>query len=327
MHSLCKTLFFTSGSVGLLLMVFIWSALHYGLFPLNHLIEALLQQKFAGYTLPEYFFMPEQISAGERIHYLKIILTILVSAGSTYLILLSYLPKVSLQIRSLSFAIAIHLLAFLGLFWFCLIEGNEVIDKQERLAIFVFTAVTYLSGIFSLWYAVRPKRKLVQDFAASKIPNSLPIASENKKETSAPKESDSDITEEKESESTPEDKTIESSDDAGKEERENEGSDDDKENLEDNPLEKAVEVVDEAGEQIENDTDGVVNPEQTNEEVEPQNLEESSESVQAPSPTDEEDMLSNESEKKDEGVDKVEASNASEASIPKMNETEEPKAV
>lgn len=286
-----------------------------------------MQHNFAGYTLPEYFFMPEQLGAGERIHYLKIILTILVSAGSTYLIFLSYLPKVSLQIRSLSFAISIHLLTFLGLFWFCLIEGNEVIDKQERLAIFVFTAVTYLSGIFCLWYAIRPKRKLVQDFAASKIPNSLPIASENKKETSAPKESDSDITEEKESESTPEDKTIESSDDAGKEERENEGSDDDKENLEDNPLEKAVEVVDESGEQIENDTDGVVNPEQTNEELEPQNLEESSESVQAPSPTDEEDMLSNESEKKDEGVDKVEASNASEASIPKMNETEEPKAV
>lgn len=286
-----------------------------------------MQHKFAGYTLPEYFFMPEQLGAGERIHYLKIILTILVSAGSTYLIFLSYLPKVSLQIRSLSFAISIHLLTFLGLFWFCLIEGNEVIDKQERLAIFVFTAVTYLSGIFSLWYAIRPKRKLVQDFAASKIPNSLPIASENKKETSAPKESGSDIIEEKESESTPEDKTIESSDDAGKEERENEGSDDDKENLEDNPLEKAVEVVDESGEQIENDTDGVVNPEQTNEELEPQNLEESSESVQAPSPTDEEDMLSNESEKKDEGVDKVEASNASEASIPKMNETEEPKAV
>ena len=127
-----------------------------------------MQHKFAGYTLPEYLFMPEQLGAGERIHYLKIILTILVSAGSTYLIFLSYLPKVSLQIRSLSFAISIHLLTFLGLFWFCLIEGNEVIDKQERLAIFVFTAVTYLSGIFSLWYAIRPKRKLVQDFAASK---------------------------------------------------------------------------------------------------------------------------------------------------------------
>jgi hypothetical protein len=208
-----------------------------------------------------------------------------------------------------------------------LIEGNEVIDKQERLAIFVFTAVTYLSGIFSLWYAIRPKRKLVQDFAASKIPNSLPIASENKKETSAPKESGSDIIEEKESESTPEDKTIESSDDAGKEERENEGSDDDKENLEDNPLEKAVEVVDESGEQIENDTDVVVNPEQTIEEVEPRSVEESSESVQAPSPIDEEDMLPNESGKKGEDVDKVEASNSSEASISKMNETEELKAV
>mgnify|MGYP003683525441 CR=1 FL=1 len=320
MHSLCKTLFFTSGSVGLLLMVFIWSALHYGLFPLNHLIEALLQHKFAGYTLPEYFFMPEQIGAGERIHYLKLVLTILVSAGSTYLIFLSYLPKVSLQIRSLSFAISIHLLTFLGLFWFCLIEGNEVIDKQERLAIFVFTAVTYLAGIFSLWYALRPKRKLVQDFAVSKIPNSLPIAFETKMKTSATNELDSDIIEEKENESTSKDKTIESFDDAGKKELENE------ENLEDNTLEKAVEVVDESGEQIEQGTDGEVNPEQTNEEA-TQNLEESSVSVQAPSSNEEENMLSNESEMVGEDVDKVEDSNASEPSTPNMNESEEPKAV
>ena len=279
-----------------------------------------MQHKFAGYTLPEYFFMPEQISAGERIHYLKLILTILVSAGSTYLIFLSYLPKVSLQIRSLSFAISIHLLTFLGLFWFCLIEGNEVIDKQERLAIFVFTAVTYLAGIFSLWYALRPKRKLVQDFAVSKIQNSLPTASETKMKTSAPNELDSDIIEEKESTSTSKDKTIESSDDAGKKELENE------ENLEDNTLEKAVEVVDESGEQIEQGTDGEVNPEQTNEEA-PQNLEESSVSVQAPSSNEEENMLSNESEMVGEDVDKVEDSNASEPSTPNMNESEEPKAV
>ena len=320
MHSLCKTLFFTSGSVGLLLMVFIWSALHYGLFPLNHLIEALLQQKFAGYTLPEYFFVPEQINAGERIHYLKIILTILVSAGSTYLILLSYLPKVSLQIRSLSFAIAIHLLAFLGLFWFCLIEGNEVIDKQERLAIFVFTAVTYLTGIFSFWYALRPKRKFVQDFVASKIPNSLPKASETKKKTSAPNELDSDVIEEKESESTSKDQTIESSEDAGKKELGNE------ENLEDNTLEKAVEAVDESGEQIEQDTDVEVNSEQTNEEA-PQNLEESSVSVQAPSSNEEENMISNESEMVGEDVDHVEDNNATEPFSPNTNESEEPKAV
>ena len=278
-----------------------------------------MQHKFAGYTLPEYFFMPEQIGAGERIHYLKIILTILVSTGSTYLIFLSYLPKVSLQIRSLSFAISIHLLTFLGLFWFCLIEGNEVIDKQERLAIFVFTAVTYLAGIFSLWYALRPKRKLVQDFAVSKIPNSLPIASETKMKTSATNELDSDIIEEKEGESTSKDKTIESSDDAGKKELENE------ENLEDNTLEKAVEVVDESGEQIEQGTDGEVNPEQTNEEA-PQNLEESSESVQAPSSNDEENMLSSESEMVDEDGGKVEDS-ASEPSTPNTNESEEPKTV
>ena len=116
------------------------------------------------------------------------------------------------------------------------------------------------------------------------------------------------------------DKTIESSDDAGKKELENE------KNLEDNTLEKAVEVVDESGEQIEQDTDVEVNSEQTNEEA-PQNLEESSVSVQAPSSNEEENMLSNESEMEGEDVDQVEDSNATEPSSPNTNESEEPKAV
>ena len=46
------------------------------------------------------------------------------------------------------------------------------------------------------------KENLFRTLSASKIPNSLPIASETKKETSAPNELDSDVIEEKESEST-----------------------------------------------------------------------------------------------------------------------------
>ena len=35
--------------------------------------------------------------------------------------------------------------------------GNEIIKTSEKSAIFSFTAVTYLSGIFLLWYAMRAK--------------------------------------------------------------------------------------------------------------------------------------------------------------------------
>ena len=159
MHSLCKTYFFTGGSVGLLMLVFIWSALHYGLFSLNHLIDALLKYKFAGYTFSDYFNLPIKIGEGEKIYYLKMLITIVVACGSTYLIILSYLPRISWQLRSLSLGISIPLLALLGLFWVCLIEGSEVILKQERLSIFVFTVITYFLGIISMWYAIRPSRK------------------------------------------------------------------------------------------------------------------------------------------------------------------------
>ena len=175
MHSLCKTLFFTAGAVGLLVLVFIWSALHYGLFSLDHLIGALLKYKFAGYGLPEYLKLSDQTGVGERVYILKLFLTILVAFGSLFLIVISYLPKISLQFKTLSFVCSLHLFVFLALFWDCLIEGNEVIDKHERSAIFAFTIVTYLAGTFSLWYAIRSNGGSIHKNAISNIPNHLPL--------------------------------------------------------------------------------------------------------------------------------------------------------
>jgi hypothetical protein len=175
MHSLCKPLFFTTGTVGLLVLVFIWSALHYGLFSLDHLISALLKYRFAGYGLPEYLKLSDQTGVGERVYILKLFLTILVAFGSLFLIVISYFPKISLQFKTLSFVCSLHLFVFLALFWDCLIEGNEVIDKLERSAIFAFTIATYLAGTFSLWYAIRSKGERVYNNARSKIPNHLPF--------------------------------------------------------------------------------------------------------------------------------------------------------
>ena len=157
MHALSKTLFFTTGTVGLLILVFLWSALKYGLFKLNHLIEAVLSYKFAGFYLTEFLLLSGDTDPGLKIHTIKLVVTAGVGIGSIFLIILSYLPRLSWQLKSLSFAVSILLLSFLTLFWLTLFSGHEIILHREKNAIFGFTVVTYLIGIFSLWYAMKKK--------------------------------------------------------------------------------------------------------------------------------------------------------------------------
>jgi len=157
MHALCKTLFFTTGTVGLLILVFLWSALKYGLFKLNHLIEAILSYQFAGFYLTEFLLLSGDAEPGVKIHSIKIVLSAGVGIGSIFLIMLSYLPRLSWQLKSLSCAVSVILFSFLSLFWLTLFNGHEIILRSEKNAIFGFTVVTYLIGIFSLWYAMKKK--------------------------------------------------------------------------------------------------------------------------------------------------------------------------
>ena len=157
MHALSKTLFFTTGTVGLLILVFLWSALKYGLFKLNHLIEAVLSFKFAGFYITEFLMLSGDADPGLKIHTIKLVVTAGVGIGSIFLIILSYLPRLSWQLKSLSFAVSILLFSILTLFWLTLFSGHEIILHREKNAIFGFTVVTYLIGIFSIWYAMKKK--------------------------------------------------------------------------------------------------------------------------------------------------------------------------
>lgn len=157
MHALCKTLLFTTGTVGLLVLVFLWSVLNYGLLKLNYLTDTFLNYKFAGLFLTEFILLPNHVDPGLKIYLLKIVISSVIAIGSLYLIILSYLPKLSWQLRSLSFGIALPVFTALTLFWLTLINGHEVIKNSEKAAIFGFTVLTYLVGIFTLWYAMRPK--------------------------------------------------------------------------------------------------------------------------------------------------------------------------
>ena len=158
MHALCKSLFFTTGTVGLLLLVFLWSALEYNLFKMDHFIVVILNYRFAGFTITDFLQFSPSLDPGQRIHLLKLLISGCVGLSSLFLILLSYLPRISLQFRFLSALSSAALFTILGLFWICLINGTEVIKLSEKSAIFGLTAITYLSGIFLLWYAMRVKR-------------------------------------------------------------------------------------------------------------------------------------------------------------------------
>ncbi|NDH16500.1 MAG: hypothetical protein EBY48_05375, partial [Opitutae bacterium] len=155
MHALCKTLFFTTGTVGLLILVFLWSALKYGLFKLNHLIEAILNYQFAGFYLTEFLLFSGDADPGLKIHTIKLVVTAGVGIGSVFLVILSYLPRLSWQLKSLSCGVSILLFSFLTLFWLTLFNGHEIILNREKNTIFGFTLVTYLIGIFSMWYAMK----------------------------------------------------------------------------------------------------------------------------------------------------------------------------
>lgn len=157
MHALSKPLFFTTGSVGLLVLVFLWSALKYGLFKLNYLIDTILNYKFAGCYLTDFLMLSPDLDMGQRVHQLKIIITCCIVTCSLLLIFISYLPRFSWQMRALSIIFSIICFTALSLFWMCLINGSEVIKTSEKSAIFAVTAITYLTGVFSLWYAMRIK--------------------------------------------------------------------------------------------------------------------------------------------------------------------------
>lgn len=283
MHSLCKTIFFTTGAVGLLVLVFIWSALHYGLFSFDHLIGALLKYKFAGYSLPEYLKLSERTGVGERVYILKLFLTIIVALDSLFLIVISYLPRISSQLKTLSFVASLHLFVFLALFWDCLIEGNEVIDKLERSAMFAFTIATYLAGIFSLWYAIRPKGEGVHDNAISKIPNHLPL-----KKSTVLEEPDTSVSRDEDTEPNADDGTVESEksdepsgDDLEKEAKEVEPND--QGGSEDQDIQGQVpEADDEPNEQMEDEStdDELAKLNQTNAEMSSGGIEEAEEIVE-----------------------------------------------
>ena len=182
MHALSKTLFFTTGTVGLLILVFLWSALKYGLFKLNHLIEAVLSYKFAGFYLTEFLLLSGDADPGLKIHTMKLVVTAGVGIGSIFLIILSYLPRLSWQLKSLSFAVSIVLFSFLTLFWLTLFSGHEIILHREKNAIFGFTVVTYLIGIFSLWYAMKKKpQKTLKKSSMEPISRPLTVQSVGEK--------------------------------------------------------------------------------------------------------------------------------------------------
>jgi hypothetical protein len=155
MHSLSKMLFFTTGAVGLLILVFIWSVLHYGLFSLDHLIHGIINFKLLGYSLPEYLNLSKNNGIGRNVHLLKIIASSLILAGSSFCVLVSYLPKVSWQLRTTSFVLSIFLLSCLLLFWFRLIEGDQIIEERQISTLFSITLILYLGGVFGLWYSLR----------------------------------------------------------------------------------------------------------------------------------------------------------------------------
>jgi hypothetical protein len=142
----------------------------------------MLSYQFAGFYLTEFLLFSGDADPGLKIHTIKLVVTAGVGIGSVFLVILSYLPRLSWQLKSLSCGVSILLFSFLTLFWLTLFNGHEIILNREKNTIFGFTLVTYLIGIFSMWYAMKKTPvKTLQKSSNETIPRSPAIQPEAEK--------------------------------------------------------------------------------------------------------------------------------------------------
>ncbi len=255
MHALSKMFFFTTGTVGLLILVFIWSALHYGLLSLDHLIHAIINFKLLGYSLPEYLNFSDTNGIGRNIFLLKITLSSVVVLGSCILVGVSYLPRFSWQLRTISFATSLFLLTLLILFWFRLIEGHHIIASNQRILLFSLTLIFYLGGIFTLWYALRPKSRSRKSTRNEETVPLNPVVTNQGRKPSSPEENEASNDEQNTDQVEPVDESKETTDESEKTEEKLLSTDETQETDSENSLE--VEDEAEADESSSNQSEEV----------------------------------------------------------------------
>ena len=206
MHALSKALFFSSGAVGLLTLVFFGAVIEFNALSLEHFTQVMIEFRFMDYSLPEILGLGQPDSIADHLFKLKVGLGLIIGFGSLTLIIISFLPSPRMQFKLCSFAISLPLLGVLFGFWIKFIHDDRTVSREEKMGLFSITLFSYPSAVFILWYGLHVKRRSPHVLNDSKYisfqPRVPPADTSTSKDTAEKLVIDAEKTESDESEIT-----------------------------------------------------------------------------------------------------------------------------
>ena len=158
MHAISRIAFLTIGTCFLVLIVLLWAAIHFDVFPLQHISELMAQFSFIGYSIPELLGMGKVGSYRELTYAIKMIFVVAGLFGSISLIGVRFLPSFRLQLKVLSFGLSIPLFVILFNFWIYFISDDRDILRDDKIMLYLFTIIVYSISVFLLWYGLHVRR-------------------------------------------------------------------------------------------------------------------------------------------------------------------------
>lgn len=186
MHAISRTAFLTFGTSFLVLMVFLGAALHFDIFPLQHISELIAQFSFIGYSIPELIGLGKVGSYRELTYALKMILVITGLFVSIFAIGISFLSSFRLQLKALSFGISIPPFVILFNFWVYFISDDRDILREDKILLYLFTIIIYSFSVTLMWYGLHVRRQSpsldsandINPMRSHSIQKSIPTAEE-----------------------------------------------------------------------------------------------------------------------------------------------------
>ena len=191
MNSLNRLLFFSLGSIFLLLVPLFWLALTFDYIALENFVLRLSKSEFVGYPIPELLGSPPGENVPDQIHRINLSISVFVLSYAVFLIVISYLRGAVLQFKALGCAILIPLFAGVVLFWLRFNAGDHIVSKSEKAELFEFSFYSIATCLVLFFFVFRKSKQAVRtnenlvEKTASRAPENIKVAAQGKAELPA----------------------------------------------------------------------------------------------------------------------------------------------
>ncbi len=161
MHSLNRLIYLYFGSISFLFLVFIWIAFALDFAGFDNIFVKLSKTKFAGYDVPELFGSIKDDLIGDKVFRLKIVFTLTLLGYSILSLALFSIDESIRRTKLFFLSISFPPLIIIILFWIKFINDNHVVDKIEKMELFIGTASCLILSLISYLFSMRSPRENV----------------------------------------------------------------------------------------------------------------------------------------------------------------------